>query len=307
MLKPHSTPQSLAYVDGELVAISEAKISILDWGFLHSDATYDVSHVWQGRFFCLDEHIDRYYAGMEKLRLSIPYTKAQLAKLLLNMVAQSGLRHAYVEMITTRGQPSPGSRDPRTCTNQFFAFVVPFVWIIPPEEGLHIAISKQQRIPSASVDPTIKNYHWLDLVMGQFDAYDRGAQSAALVDENGNIKEGPGFNIFIIKGNQLFTTNTGVLQGITRKIVMQLAQKLALEAPHALNTKVVLGEISADAFRRADEAFATSTAGGIMAITQVDDSVIGTGRIGPLTTQLKEAYWDMHTQSKYSLEVPYPK
>jgi branched-chain amino acid aminotransferase len=70
---------------------------------------------------------------------------------------------------------------------------------------------------------------------------------------------------------------------------------------------VVLGEISADAFRRADEAFATSTAGGIMAITQVDDSVIGTGRIGPLTTQLKEAYWDMHTQSKYSLEVPYPK
>ncbi|MDC1341570.1 aminotransferase class IV [Oceanospirillaceae bacterium] len=307
MLKPHSTPQSLAYVDGELVAISEAKISILDWGFLHSDATYDVSHVWQGRFFCLDEHIDRYYAGMEKLRLSIPYTKAQLAKLLLNMVAQSGLRHAYVEMITTRGQPSPGSRDPRTCTNQFFAFVVPFVWIIPSEEGLHIAISKQQRIPSASVDPTIKNYHWLDLVMGQFDAYDRGAQSAALVDENGNIKEGPGFNIFIIKGNQLFTTNTGVLQGITRKIVMQLAQKLALEAPHALNTKVVLGEISADAFRHADEAFATSTAGGIMAITQVDDSVIGTGRIGPLTTQLKEAYWAMHTQSKYSLEVPYPK
>ncbi|MDB9753437.1 aminotransferase class IV [Oceanospirillaceae bacterium] len=307
MLKPHSTPQSLAYVDGELVAISEAKISLLDWGFLHSDATYDVSHVWQGRFFCLDEHIDRYYAGMEKLRLSIPYTKAQLAKLLLNMVAQSGLRHAYVEMITTRGQPSPGSRDPRTCTNQFFAFVVPFVWIIPSEEGLHIAISKQQRIPSASVDPTIKNYHWLDLVMGQFDAYDRGAQSAALVDENGNIKEGPGFNIFIIKGNQLFTTNTGVLQGITRKIVMQLAQKLALEAPHALNTKVVLGEISADAFRHADEAFATSTAGGIMAITQVDDSVIGTGRIGPLTTQLKEAYWAMHTQSKYSLEVPYPK
>jgi branched-chain amino acid aminotransferase len=143
--------------------------------------------------------------------------------------------------------------------------------------------------------------------MGQFDAYDRGAQSAALVDENGNIKEGPGFNIFIIKGNQLFTTNTGVLQGITRKIVMLLAQKLALEAPHALNTKVVLGEISADVFRHADEAFATSTAGGIMAITQVDDSVIGTGRIGPLTTQLKEAYWAMHTQSKYSLEVPYPK
>ncbi len=307
MLKPHSTPQGLAYVDGELVAISEAKISILDWGFLHSDATYDVSHVWQGHFFCLDEHIDRYYAGMAKLRLSIPHTKAQLASLLLNMVAQSGLRDAYVEMITTRGQPLSGSRDPRTCTNQFFAFVVPFVWITPPNEGLYIAISKQQRIPSASIGPTIKNYHWLDLVMGQFDAYDRGAQTAALVDENGNIKEGPGFNIFIIKGHQLFTTNTGVLQGITRKLVMQLAHQLALKLPHALSTQVVLGEISAAAFRHADEAFATSTAGGIMAITQVDDHIIGTGRIGPLTTQLKEAYWAMHNQSKYSLKVPYPE
>lgn len=291
------TPQSLAYVNGELVPIDEAKISILDWGFLHSDATYDVSHVWEGHFFCLEDHLDRFYAGMEKLRLSIPYNKAQLTDVLLNMVSQSGLRHAYVEMITTRGQPQPGSRDPRTCTNQFFAFVVPFVWISQPDEGLHIAISQQQRIPSASVDPTIKNYHWLDLVMGQFEAYDKGAQTAAVVDHEGNIKEGPGFNIFIIKDNQLFTTAKGVLQGITGKVVMQLAKQLGKQ--------VVLGEISAQAFKHADEAFATSTAGGIMAITQVDDSVLGAGQIGPITLQLKNAYWAMHTQPKYALEVDY--
>jgi len=107
------TTQSLAYVNGEIVPISEAKISLLDWGFLHSDATYDVAHVWEGHFFHLTEHLDRYYAGMEKLRMSIPYNKAQLTALLLQLVAQSGLRHAYVEMITTRGQPEPGSRDPR--------------------------------------------------------------------------------------------------------------------------------------------------------------------------------------------------
>jgi len=291
------SPQSLAHVNGELVPISEAKISLLDWGFLHSDATYDVAHVWEGSFFRLSEHVDRYFSGMEKLRMSIPYNKAQLTELLVHMVAQSGLRHAYVEMITTRGQPEPGSRDPRTCTNQFFAFVVPFVWISQPDQGLHLAVSQQQRIPAASVDPTIKNYHWLDLVMGQFEAYDRGAQTAAVVDAKGNIKEGPGFNIFMIKDNQLCTTAEGVLQGITRTTTIELANQLGLS--------VKFGEVSAEAFRNADEAFATSTAGGIMAITQIDEKMIGIGQIGPLTRQLKDAYWTMHKQPKYALKVVY--
>jgi branched-chain amino acid aminotransferase len=289
--------QGLAYVYGDIVPITQAKISLLDWGFLHSDATYDVAHVWEGSFFRLYDHLDRYYAGMEKLRMSIPYSKAQLTQLLLQLVAQSGLRNAYVEMITTRGQPQPGSRDPRSCTNQFFAFVVPFVWISKPDQGLHLAISQQQRIPTASVDPTVKNYHWLDLVMGQFEAYDQGAQTAAVVGANGNIKEGPGFNIFVIKNNQLFTPAEGVLQGITRKTAIQLAQHLGLQ--------VTCDEVTADAFRDADEAFATSTAGGIIAITQVDDSVIGAGKIGPLTQQLQDAYWAMHKQPQYALEVAY--
>ena len=291
------TPQSLAYVNGEIVPINEAKISLLDWGFLHSDATYDVAHVWDGHFFRLDEHVQRYFSGMEKLRMSIAYNETQLTALLLKLVGQSGLRNAYVEMITTRGVPELGSRDPRTCKNQFFAFVVPFVWISQPDQGLHLAISQQQRIPSASVDPTIKNYHWLDLVMGQFEAYDQGAQTAAVVDDRGNIKEGPGFNIFIIKDRQLRTTAKGVLEGITRKTAIQLAQQLGLQ--------VELGEISAQDLRQADEAFATSTAGGIMAITQVDHQVLGRGQIGPLTQQLQDAYWALHSQPKFALEVNY--
>jgi len=111
------TPQSLAYVNGEIVPINEAKISLLDWFFLHSDATYDVVHVWDGHFCRLDEHVQRYFAGMEKLRMSIPHNKTQLTDLLVKLVGQSGLRNAYVEMITTRGVPESGSRDPRTCKN----------------------------------------------------------------------------------------------------------------------------------------------------------------------------------------------
>ena len=97
-----------AYIGKEIIPISEAKISILDWGFLHSDATYDVVHVWDGRFFRLDDHVERFFAGMEKLRMSIPYTRAELQLVLSSCVKASGLRQAYVEMITTRGLPQPG-------------------------------------------------------------------------------------------------------------------------------------------------------------------------------------------------------
>jgi hypothetical protein len=99
-----------AYVDEQLVPIAEAKISILDWGFLHSDATYDVVHVWKGKFFRLDDHLNRFLAGIDKLHMSIPHNADDLRAILIDCVTASGLRDAYVEMICTRGMPAPGSR-----------------------------------------------------------------------------------------------------------------------------------------------------------------------------------------------------
>ena len=122
-----------AYVDGQFVPIAEAKISILDWGFLHSDATYDVAHVWKGKFFRLDDHIERFLSGMDKLRMSIPQNRSDLQSILVDCARASGLREAYVEMICTRGFPKPGSRDPRECTNRLYAFAIPFVWIAIPK------------------------------------------------------------------------------------------------------------------------------------------------------------------------------
>ena len=185
----------VAYVDEQFVPIAEAKISILDWGFLHSDATYDVAHVWKGKFFRLDDHIDRFLSGIDKLHMAIRHKRGDLRSILIDSVKASGLRDAYVEMICTRGMPKPGSRDPRECTNQFFAFAVPFVWIATPEkqkDGLHLIVSRLQRIPPESVDPIVKNYHWLDMVMGLFEAYDRGGETVVVVDRDGNLIEGPG-------------------------------------------------------------------------------------------------------------------
>ena len=286
-----------AYIDGQLVPIAEAKISLLDWGFLHSDATYDVVHVWDGKFFRLNDHLQRFYSGMDKLRMSIPYSPEQVQEIISDCVKATGLRESYVEIITTRGTPQPGSRDPRLCTNKFFAFAIPFVWITQPDQGLHLVISETQRIPAASVDPVVKNYHWLDLVKGQFEAYDKGGETAALVDAEGNIMEGPGFNIFAIKGGVITTPANGVLQGVTRKTAIQLAYESGYE--------MIEGTLTASLLGSADEVFATSTAGGIMPISKIDGKDVGNGGIGPITKTLQNAYWALHEHPDYSIDIDY--
>ena len=290
----------VAYVEEQFVPIAEAKISILDWGFLHSDATYDVAHVWKGKFFRLDDHIDRFLSGIDKLHMSIRHKRSDLRSILIDCVKTSGLREAYVEMICTRGMPKPGSRDPRECTNQFFAFAVPFVWIANPEkqkEGLHLIVSHLQRIPPESVDPIVKNYHWLDMVMGLFEAYDRGGETVVVVDMEGNLIEGPGFNIFAVKNRTITTPARGVLQGITRRTAIEIAKDHGYE--------VIQHILAADDARTADEVFVTSTAGGIMPITKIDGRTISSGMPGPVTQELQEGYWRLHEDPHYTFKIDY--
>ena len=145
--------QGCAYVDGQYVAPEDAKISIFDWGFLHSDATYDVAHVWQGRFFRLDDHLDRFFASLQRLRLDPGKTRDEVRAVMHECVRRAGLRDAYVEVLCTRGRPAPGSRDPRTCRNRFMAFAIPFVWIADPDKqarGIDLVVSDAQRIAAGA-------------------------------------------------------------------------------------------------------------------------------------------------------------
>jgi branched-chain amino acid aminotransferase len=289
-----------AYVDGQLVPVAEAKISLLDWGFLHSDATYDVAGVLKGKFFRLDDHIERFFASMEKLHMSIPQSRSDLRTILIDCVRVSGLQDAYVEMICTRGLPRPGSRDPRTCTNQFFAFAIPFVWIATFEkqkEGMHLIISRWQRIPPESVDPTVKNYHWLDMVMGLFEAYERGGETVIVVDAHGNLVEGPGFNIFTVNGSTLTTPGKGVLEGMTRRTTIEIAPECGYE--------VELRNLPAEEALAADEVFITTTAGGLIPITKIDGKAIGAGTPGPATQKLQKRYWEVHEDPRHILEIDY--
>jgi len=298
VITSHVFPPGVAYIDGDYWPISEAKISILDWGFLRSDATYDVVHVWQRRFFRLDRHLDRFLNSVDGLHMNLPFNRRSLTDVLMECVRRSGLDDAYVEMICTRGVSPTFSRDPREAENTFIAFAIPFGWIASEEQrakGLNISISDIPRIPPQSVDPTVKNYHWLDFIAGLYGAYENDTENVVLVDFDGNISEGPGFNLFVVKEGRATTPASGVLEGITRMTALELCEELNVEAS--------LGEVSVEMAKEADEVFITSTAGGIMPVSRIDGNAVGDGAVGPVTQRLTSLYWQKHSDPDWSTPV----
>lgn len=290
----------IAFVNGAYVPLVEASIPLIDRGFVRSDATYDVAHVWNGRFFRLDDYIERFHNSMRALRMSLPYSPDEIANILTECVRRSGLRDAYVQMTCTRGIPPRGSRDPRMCENRFYAFAQPFVWIANEEqrrEGLRMVISSVQRIQPEAVDTRVKNFHWLDLTMGIFEAYDNDATVPVLVDGKGHITEGPGFNIFIVRDGRLATPDHGVFEGMTRRTVIEFAEELGIPC--------VLRPVQVTELQEADEVFLTSTAGGVMPVTVIDGRIYGNGKPGALTQQLNDLYWRRHDEGWKSTPIDY--
>ncbi len=290
-----------AWIEGEYVPISEARIPILDAGFVRSDLTYDVVGVWHGRFFRLDDHLARLEQGCAKLRLPLPLERDEMEAILVEVVRRSGLREAYVEAIVTRGVPTPGERDPRGWTPRFYAYAIPYVWIVRPElqeVGTHVVVAKEtRRIPADSVDPTVKNFHWGDLVRGLFEAYDRDAWLPILTDGEGLVTEGPGFNVFALVGGELYTPELGVLEGITRRTAIEIARDQEIA--------VHVGELPVPRLYEAQEIFLTSTAGGVMPVATLDGEPVGSGSPGPVTTAVHDRYWELHEDPSYTLEVDY--
>lgn len=290
-----------AWVRGRYLPIDEASIPLTDWGFLRSDAAYDVVTVWDGAFFRLDAHLARFAASCRHFRLDPGRGSGDVEQVLTQCVRLSGLRRAYVEMIVTRGQPPWGSRDPRQAVNQFYAFAVPYVWIADEaqrERGLRLQVSGVPRIASASVDARAKNYHWHDLTTGLLGALDAGADTVVLGDGAGHVVEGPGFNLFCLTADGVLATPaSGVLEGITRRTVVEIAQALGLPLQQRA--------LPAAELRAAREVFITSSAGGVMPVTQVDGRPVADGWVGAVTRRIVQTYWDWHRDPRYSRAIDY--
>ncbi|GLK91124.1 aminotransferase class IV [Pseudomonas turukhanskensis] len=279
-----------AFIHGTYVDLDNAAIPMSDLGFTQADACYDVVSVSKGYLFRLEDHLERFESACRKFQLTNPYSKAETVEILENLIKQAGTKEAYVWWAVTRGfMPDGNDRiNPQAYENRFYAFVVPYVFISDDEQrsrGIDVLVSKLFiRIPPKAVDPTAKNFHWMDLKLSLFEAQKAQKEWSVLCDADGYLTEAPGSNIFLIKDGVLFTPDSGCLEGITRKTTLELAKEIGLP--------LHVERVHVEQLLNADEAFLTSTAGGVMPINSVDDRVLG-GKAGPgaLTTQLHNLYW----------------
>ena len=291
----------VGFIDGEFCPLEELKIPVFDMGFQLSDMCYDALHVWKGRFFRQEDHMDRWERSIAARRYdSLDYDRAQTVEILHECVRRSGLEKAMVYVIATRGEPRDGYKDLRTCKNRLIAWARPYYAVVTEEEletGCDIVVSETVRIPAVSVDPTVKNFGRLDFVRALFEAYERDASYAVLLDTEGFVTEGRGWNIFMLRGGELLSPDAGVLEGITRRTVLELSEQLNIEGR--------LARFTADELRDSDEILLTSTAGGIMPVRSVDGRPVGDGQPGPVTRRLTELYWALHDDERYTTAVRY--
>ena len=277
-----------AYTQGAYRPIGEGMVPIQDAGFIHADAAYDVVSASRGYIFRMQDHIERFNESCRKFQLVNPHSDAETVEIMTNLVKLAGLKDAYMWWAVTRGQMEGSRTNPRY-VNRFYAFVTPYSYIMHDAErtrGANLHISERFiRISPKAVDPTAKNFHWMDMKLSIFEALRSGHDWSVLTDGEGNLTEAPGCNVFLIKNGVLRTPATGCLEGITRKAVFELARELGLP--------LEIGTVSAQELIDADEAFLTSTAGGIMPAARVNDRPLG-GHNGPgeITTALHNLYWE---------------
>ena len=290
-----------AYVGGRYVPLDQATIPITDWGYRRSDVTYDVVSVWRGMFFRLDDHVDRFRRSMNALRLSPPETDEDIKAIVHRCVRLSGLRDAYVAIDCLRGSQRAGKPyHPAYCLNYLLAFARPWITLIAPEvqaRGARLIIAKTRRIPEDSVDPTVKNFHWADLTRGLFEAHDVGADCCVLLDERGWVTEGPGYNVFCVINGEVSTPNHGVLDGLTRRSIIELCCELGIP----IHVRPICG----DELLECNEVFVTSTAGGPMPVARVENRIMYNDRPGPVSLLLKDAFWKKREAGWHATLIDY--
>jgi branched-chain amino acid aminotransferase len=212
---------------------------------------------------------------------------------IIETARRSGLQNAYIQTIVTRGEPPLGVRDLTRCRPGLIVFVVPYVWILSPEQirsGGRGMIASIRALPAQCLDPKIKSLSRLHFDLAMLQGKAAGMDVSIMLDLDGHVTEGPGFNLFVVRGGEMFSPPEGILMGITRQTVFELAAEHGLPAREA--------ELTAYDLYAADEVFLTSTAGGIMPLAEIDGRPIGDGKPGPVSQRVHGLYWALRESGR---------
>jgi branched-chain amino acid aminotransferase len=274
------------YISGKLYDKADAKISVYDHGLLYGDGIFEGIRIYSGKIFRLCEHLSRLYEGARSIKLDIPLNREQMEEAIQSTVQANSKRDGYIRLVVTRGAGYLGL-DPRKASNPQVIIIVDDIALYPPElyeNGLEIMTVSTIRNHPNALNPRIKSLNYLNNIMAQIEAVQAGCFEALMLNHKGEVAECTGDNIFLAKRGVLRTppTDAGILEGITRAAVIELAQRADIPVQEVALTR---HDIYA-----ADECFLTGTAAEVVPVVQCDGRVIGTGRPGPLTKQLREQF-----------------
>lgn len=286
----------IIYVNGKYVPKSQAMVSVYDHGLLYGDGVFEGIRVYNGKIFKCKQHLDRLWASADALRLKINISREEMEHIQRECIRLNNMKDGYIRLVVTRGFGTLGL-DPRRCPTPGIICIADEIHLFPAQmynEGMRVIVANRPKTPIAALDPRIKSLNYLNNIMAKCEAIDFDCHEVIMLNMEGEVTEGSGDNIFIVKNGKVITppSDAGILEGITRRFVMDTLCKdcgVPVEVK-ALKLADVLS---------ADEVFLTGSAAEIIAVTQVDQHD-GKGNItkankissgeGPITKKLRDRF-----------------
>jgi len=280
------------YIGGKLFDKADAKISVYDHGLLYGDGVFEGIRIYEGRVFRLREHVQRLYLSAKHIKLEIPLAPEQMADAITSTVQANNKRNGYIRAVVTRGAGTLGL-DPRKTSDPQVIIIVDDISLYPPElyeNGMEIATVATIRNHPNALDPRIKSLNYLNNILAKIEAIQAGCLEALMLNHKGEVAECTGDNIFLVKDGALLTPplDAGILEGVTRTAVLELAQAANIEAREMTMTRH-------DVYS-ANECFLTGTAAEVIPVVKCDGRLIGNGKPGPVTKSLRERFHQLTRQ-----------
>lgn len=274
------------FVDGKFCDERDAKVSVFDHGLLYGDGIFEGIRAYNGRVFRLKEHIDRLFCSAKAILLTVPLSHRQIMDAVIESCRKNRIRDGYIRLVITRGIGTLGL-NPNRCKNPSVIVIADTIQLYPPElyeRGMGIITVPTVRNLHSALNPAIKSLNYLNNILAKIEANNAGCEEAIMLNAEGFVAECTGDNLFIVKAGRLATPplSAGALYGITRQVVIELAEKLGLSVSEPNLTRY-------DLFN-ADECFLTGTGAEIVPVVQIDGRVVGSGKPGPLTRKLVTQY-----------------
>ena len=274
------------WIDGKLLNKDDAKISVYDHGLLYGDGVFEGIRVYSGKIFKLDQHLNRLWESAKTIRLAIPYTREEITNAMYQTIQANNFTDCYLRLVVTRGIGYLGL-NPAKCPRPTAFVIADLIEMYPKEmyeKGMSVITASVIRNHPNAISPRVKSLNYLNNILARIEAADAGVPEAIMLNHEGNVAECTADNIFIVRAGHLYTPTTtdGILEGITRNVILELCVQLKIPATEKTLQRHDL--------YIADECFLTGSAAEVVPITKIDGRTIGAGHPGPITQKLMQSF-----------------